>query len=102
MRHGYFVSTSSAYGNLGDEYKGDRPFKLDSGTSSEPGRYVKSLGEPVGGRARLFLGRLTRRLPISLIGCVEAVDQHVGDGTHARDIAHALRADEVVAIAGSE
>ncbi len=25
---------------------GDRTFKLSSGTTSEPGRYVKSLGEP--------------------------------------------------------
>ena len=28
---------------------GDRAFKLGSGTTSEYGRYVKSLGEPVGG-----------------------------------------------------
>jgi hypothetical protein len=29
---------------------GDRTFKLHSGTTSQPGRYVKSLGEPVAGR----------------------------------------------------
>jgi hypothetical protein len=28
---------------------GDRTYKLGSGTTSEPGRYVKSLGEPRGG-----------------------------------------------------
>jgi len=28
---------------------GDRTFKLSSGITSEPGRYVKSLGEPVAG-----------------------------------------------------
>ncbi len=28
---------------------GDRTYKLGSGTTSEPGRYVKSLGDPVTG-----------------------------------------------------
>ena len=31
---------------------GDRTFKLGSSTTSEPGRYVKSLGEPVTGSER--------------------------------------------------
>ncbi len=30
---------------------GDRIFKLPSGTTSEPGRYLKSLGDPVPGMA---------------------------------------------------
>jgi len=30
-------------------YEGDRTFKLASGTTSEHGRYVKSLGDPVTG-----------------------------------------------------
>ncbi|HIF95836.1 MAG TPA: hypothetical protein EYQ54_02210 [Myxococcales bacterium] len=32
------------------EFIGDRTYKLPSGTTSEPGRYVKSLGDPVTGQ----------------------------------------------------
>ena len=37
------------------ESLGDRTFKLGSGTTSEPGRYVKSLGEPVAGKMTSYL-----------------------------------------------
>ncbi len=41
---------------------GDRTFKLGSGTTSEPGRYVKSLGEPRRGRCwRGCIGTDSRR-----------------------------------------
>ncbi len=38
-------------------YFGDRTYKLPSGTTSEPGRYVKSLGDPVTGKKQLRSAR---------------------------------------------
>ena len=40
------------------ERVGDRTYKLPSSTTSEPGRYVKSLGDPVTGKG---VGRLNNR-----------------------------------------
>jgi hypothetical protein len=44
-----------AAGNQGPVAGGDRTYKLHSGTTSEYGRYVKSLGEPRDGRVPLGL-----------------------------------------------
>ena len=45
-----FRSVTKLGGDRTFKLAGYRTFKLSSGTTSEPGRYVKFLGEPRGGR----------------------------------------------------